>query len=348
MPSFDDLIARVRSAHELSAEDISVAARALVDPTVSETSKADFLRALALKGETAEEVAAFAKEFRARSIDPGLQDWAAESIDVVGTGGDHAGGFNVSTMVVLTLASMGVRVMKHGNRGITSKCGSADLFAALGVNLEAPPPKLRGAMEQLGFVFFFAPNYHPSFKIIGPVRKALAAEGQRTIFNILAPTINPGRPAQSLVGVFSRPWVRKLAAALDQIGVHAGIAAHGEIDAKGGIDEITTATPNHVRGFGRLRRVDETWSAAQYGFETSPFADLQGADLATNLALVDSILAGRAPRGLVDTIVLNTAIGLWIMGRTENVREGVAVSREHLLGGAVAKKIAATREFYAA
>jgi len=342
------LIARLRSAHELSPQEISVAARALVDPAVSEASKADFLRALALKGETAEEVAAFAKEFRARSIDPGLQDWAAESIDVVGTGGDHAGGFNVSTMVVFTLASMGVRVMKHGNRGITSKCGSADLFAALGVNLEAPPLKLRGAMEQLGFVFFFAPNYHPSFKVIGPVRKALAAEGQRTIFNILAPTINPGRPAQALVGVFSRPWVRKLAAALDQIGVHAGIAAHGEIDAKGGIDEVTTATPNHVHGFGRLRRVDETWTAAQYGFEVSPFTDLLGSDLATNLALVDSLLAGRAPRGLTDTIVLNAAIGLWIVGQTESVREGVSLAREHLLGGAVAKKIAATREFYAA
>jgi len=347
MRSFDDLIARARSAHELSPEEVSIAARALVDPAVSETSKADFLRALAVKGETAAEVAAFAKEFRHRSIDPGLQDWAAESIDVVGTGGDHAGGFNVSTLVVLTLASMGVSVMKHGNRGITSKCGSADLFAGLGVNLEATPEKLRGAMEQLGYVFFFAPAYHPSFKIIGPVRKALAAEGQRTIFNILAPTINPGRPAQSLVGVLSRPWVAKLASALDQLGVHAGITGHGEIDGQRGIDELTTATKNHVHGFGRLRRVEETWTGAQYGFENAPFTDLLGADLATNLALVDSILGGRGPRGLVDTIVFNAAIGLWIMGRTENVREGVPIAREHLLGGAVAKKIAATREFYA-
>jgi len=102
-----------------------------------------------------------------------------------------------------------------------------------------------------------------------------------------------------------------------------------------------------VHGFGRLRRVEETWTGAQYGFENAPFTDLLGADLVTNLALVDSILGGRGPRGLVDTIVFNAAIGLWIMGRTENVREGVPIAREHLLGGAVAKKIAATREFYA-
>lgn len=347
MSVFDDLISRAQASHELSAEEIAVAARSLVDPQVTESSKGDFLRALAVKGETAEEVAAFAKEFRQRSVDPGLQAWAAESIDVVGTGGDHAGGFNISTMVVFTLASMGVKVMKHGNRGITSKCGSADLFAALGVNLEAPPQKLRGAIEQLGFVFFFAPAYHPSFKIIGPVRKTLAAQGQRTIFNILAPTINPGRPAQALVGVFARSWVTKLAGALDQLGVHAGLAAHGAIDETRGIDELTTATPNHVRGFGRLRRVDEVWNGEQYGFERSPFSDLQGADLATNLSLVENILAGTAPRGLVDTIVLNAAAALWVMGRTDNVREGVPIAREHLLGGAVAQKLAATREFYA-
>src|SRR6185369_10971765 len=122
-------------------------------------------------------------------------------------------------------------------------------------NLEASPEKLRRALDELGFVFFFAPGYHPSFKHIGPVRKALAARGQRTVFNILGPLINPGRPAHVLLGVFSEAWVDKLASAMDALGVPAGLAAHGVIAPGRGIDELTTATMNRVRGFGRMRDV---------------------------------------------------------------------------------------------
>ena len=180
---------------------MEAAAAALAASEASDEVKGAFLLALAAKGETAAEVAAFATAFRARAINPGVEAWADQAIDIVGTGGDHAGGFNISSMVVLTLASAGVTVMKHGNRGITSKCGSADLLAALGVNLEAPPEVVRRALTELGFVFFFAPAYHPTFKNIGPVRKMLAARGQRTVFNILGPLINPGRPAHVLLGV---------------------------------------------------------------------------------------------------------------------------------------------------
>src|SRR5690606_36124599 len=125
--------------------------------------------------------------------------------------------------------SAGVTVMKHGNRGITSKCGSADLLAALGVKLDASPEQLRRALDELGFVFFFAPGFHPAFKHIAPVRKALAARGQRTVFNILGPLINPGRPAHVLLGVFASGWVPKLADALHALGAQAGLAAHGVI-----------------------------------------------------------------------------------------------------------------------
>ncbi len=185
------------------------AAEALASAEVGDEPKAAFLTALAVKGETAAEVAAFATEFRARAVNPGVEAWAAEAIDVVGTGGDHAGGFNISSLVVLTLASAGVTVMKHGNRGITSNCGSADLLAALGVNLEATPAQARAALGALGFAFFFAPAYHPAFRQIGPARKILAARGQRTIFNILGPLVNPGRPAFILLGTsMPRPGCR--------------------------------------------------------------------------------------------------------------------------------------------
>src|SRR6185295_16546542 len=123
-------------------------------------------------------------------------------------------------------------------------------------NLEAPPEKLRRALDELGFVFFFAPGYHPAFKHIVPVRKALAARGQRTIFNILGPLINPGRPAHVLLGVFSEAWVPRMADALGELGAGAGLAVHGRIGPDRGIDELTTATSNRVRGFGRLSAID--------------------------------------------------------------------------------------------
>jgi anthranilate phosphoribosyltransferase len=348
MPSLAELTSQLEAARDLSAADVTVAATALAGTEESEEQKGAFLSALATKGETADEVAAFARAFREMAVNPGVEKWADRAIDIVGTGGDHAGGFNISSLVVLVLACAGVPVMKHGNRGVTSKCGSADLLSALGVKLDAPPDKLRRALDELGFVFFFAPGYHPAFKHIVPVRKALAARGQRTVFNILGPLINPGRPAQVLLGVFAQSWVPRLAQALDALGVGAGLAAHGVIDAQRGIDELTTATTNRVRGFGRLRDVDAEWTAAEFGLEPAPFAELQGGDVTANVEITHALLAGRGPRGLADTVALNAAVAMWIVGKTANVREGVAVARELLLGGAVAKKIEATREFYAA
>lgn len=346
MPALADLTTRLVARQDLSTDDVAAASVALASADVADEAKIAFLSALGDKGETAAEVAAFAQSFRAWALDPGVGKWSAQAIDIVGTGGDHAGGFNISSLVVLTLATLGVPVMKHGNRGITSKCGSADLLAALGMQLDAPPAKHQAALEQLGYTFFFAPGFHPAFKHIAPVRKALAAQGRRSVFNILGPLINPGRPAHVLLGVFAEAWVPRLAEVLERLGTSAGLAAHGQIGPEQGIDELTTATPNRVRGFGRLRSIDGIWHGNEHGFASSSFDDLRGGDLATNLALVDAVLAGRGPVGLVDTIVLNTAVALWITGRTASIAEGIAPAREALLGGGVRAKIAATREFF--
>jgi anthranilate phosphoribosyltransferase len=346
MTQLADLTNQLRHGADLQPADVELAAAALAGTTDSDETKGEFLSALSRKGETAAELAAFAEAFRQRAINPGVEEWSAGAIDIVGTGGDHAGGFNISSMVVLVLASAGVPVMKHGNRGITSKCGSADLLSALGVTLDAPPAKLQRALNELGYVFFFAPAYHPTFKHVVPVRKALAALGQRTVFNILGPLINPGRPAHVLLGTFSAASVPKLAAALETLGAKAGLTVHGVIDGERGIDELTTATANRVRGFGTRREVDGDWLAADFGLERSPFSHLTGGDLAANLAIVEALLAGRGPAGLVDTIALNAAVAMWIVGRTSSVREGLEPARQLLLGGAVKNKIAATREFY--
>jgi anthranilate phosphoribosyltransferase len=347
MPNLAELTAQLAAGRDLEPLQVETAAGDLAAAEGEMAAKEAFLTALSRKGETAAEVAAFATAFRNRALNPGVEAWSARAIDIVGTGGDHAGGFNVSSLVVLVLASAGIPVMKHGNRGITSKCGSADLMGALGVNHDASVEKARGALEQLGFAFFFAPNFHPAFKHIVPVRKSLAARGQRTVFNILGPLINPGRPAHTLLGSFSPAWVPKLAGALEALGARAGLAAHGVIAIDRGIDELTTATVNRVRGFGSLRDLDTDWRAGDFGLEASPFEHLAGGDLATNVAIVDALLAGRGPVGLVDTIILNAAVALWIVGRVPSIRDGLAPARELLLGGAVKQKIAATREYFA-
>lgn len=346
MSSLASLSAQAAAGRDLSAAEVALAAAALAGTEETDATKAGFLTALADKGETPAEVAAFAEAFRQRAVDPGVGEWSARAIDIVGTGGDHSGGFNISSVVTLVLACAGVPVMKHGNRGITSKCGSADLLAALGVNLEAPPEKMRAALTELGFVFFFAPAYHPAFRHIAPVRKALAAQGRRTVFNILGPLINPGRPAHVLLGTFSAGAVPTLAGALEVLGARAGLAAHGVIGDGRGIDELTTATVNRVRGFGARREVDGEWVAEDFGLARAPFSDLVGGDVAANTALVEALLEGTAPRGLEDTIALNAAVGMWITGRAGSVREGVGAARDLLRGGAVKARIAATREFF--
>jgi anthranilate phosphoribosyltransferase len=334
------------AGRNLTPQEARGAAATLASEEASDETKAAFLSALSRKGETSAELAAFASFFQALVVEPGMAEWAPRAVDIVGTGGDHAGGFNVSSMVTLVVACTGVPVMKHGNRGITSKCGSADLFAALGVNLDAPPEKLREAMGVLGYAFFFAPCWHPAFRRIAPVRKQLAARGERTIFNILGPLLNPGRPANIVLGAASPALAEKLADALEALGTPSGLAVHGIISPGRGIDELTSATRNIVRGVGRLRSVREEWAPDSFGLPESPFTDIAGGDVAANLATANELAGGGGPRGLSDTIALNSAVALWVAGARPDVRSSIGEARELLLGGAVRRKISDTRDFY--
>jgi anthranilate phosphoribosyltransferase len=346
MADLSSLTRSLGAGRALAADEVAAAAAALAAEGPADEVKAAFLSALTRKGETAAEIAGFARAFRGLALDPGTAAWSARAVDIVGTGGDHAGGFNVSTVVTLVVASAGVPVMKHGNRGITSKCGSADLFEALGFRLDAAPEKMRAALTDLGFTFFFAPAWHPAFRRIGPVRKALAARGERTVFNILGPFLNPGRPAHILLGAASPALVEKLAEALDLVGTPLGLAVHGVIGPGRGIDELTTATRNVFRGAGRLRSLSGEYAAEDFGLNTAPFSDILGGDLETNLALARALAGGGGPPGLADTIALNSAVVLWMVGARPSVREGIGDARELLLGGAVAAKMAALRDFF--
>jgi anthranilate phosphoribosyltransferase len=340
------LAARLREGRDLTDAEAGSAAAALASEGPSDEAKADFLSALAKKGETVSEIVSFARAFRALARDPGVSGFSGKAVDIVGTGGDHSGGFNISSVVTLVVACAGVPVMKHGNRGITSKCGSADLFAGFGVDLEAPAEKLKEALASLGYAFFFAPSWHPAFKRVGPARKILAARGERSVFNILGPLVNPGRPAHVLLGAASPVLVEKLAEALHALETRAGLVVHGVISPGRGIDELTTATANVVRGAGRLRQLSAEWTPESLGLPRSPFSDIAGGDVAENLAIVDKLAAGGGPRGLADTVALNGAAALWLAGARPDVRGAVAEARDLLLGGAVRQKIAQTRDFY--
>jgi anthranilate phosphoribosyltransferase len=244
----EDLIASLKAGTHLDDAQIAEAAAQLVDAAVTAADKAHFLRALAHKGETPAEIAMFVKEFLKLAVDPGLDraKLPGPMLDVVGTGGDQLHLFNVSSTAMFILAAGGVCVTKHGNRGITSKAGGADVLEALGIKIDLPKEKVVAGIESIGLGFFFAPLYHPTFKAVAEARKMLAAEGQRSIFNILGPLLNPGRPDYQLIGVFDPQLTRAFGEILVQLGRKGAWVVHGSAGAGQGMDELSTLGVNEV------------------------------------------------------------------------------------------------------
>ncbi len=348
-PILTPLTDKLRSRTALGPGEAADAARRLADPGVADEARKDFLRALNAKGETAAEVAEFASVFRELSRRPPVEAFAASAIDIVGTGGDNAHSFNVSTTTAVIVAAAGVPVMKHGGRSISSKSGSADFLERLGVNLHADDATHARALAENNFTFFFAPDFHPAFKSVGPARKALAEEKRKSVFNLLGPLINPGRPDHMLLGVFAESWVAPLAETLERLGVRRALVVHGSAPADGIVlDELSVCGPCRVKGVGELRAVDGEWLPSDFGLEHASFCDLRGGDPAENFAMLQSLLAGRATRGLRDSVLFNAGTALWVAGRTPGVREGITLAGDLLDSGAVAELLRRIRAFYAA
>lgn len=344
-PQLQDAIASVSEGNDLTRETAEAVARSLADASVSHDAKKAILVGLAEKGETAEEVAAFASVFQGLASDPGLSGIEG-AIDVVGTGGDRSGSFNISTASAIILAASGVPVVKHGNRSVTSKCGSADFLEAIGINLEAPTELRQQSFDALNFVFLFAPAFHPAFKEVVPIRKELAAEGKRTIFNLLGPMINPGRPEYLLMGVFSASWVNPLSEALGSLGMKSGIVVNSAIGEGGVMDELTCAGSNRVCGFGNLKSLNGTLKASDAGLAPCSFDDLKGGDVAKNLEIFHSLLDGSAPEGLTNTVCMNVGAALWITNRAEDLKTGAAKAGEILKSGVVVEWLERVKTIY--
>jgi len=346
MDALNELARQAASGHALTSDQAREAADRLASAQASDDAKARFLEALAAKGETGEEVAALAARFRELARDPGLDAWRAEAIDVCGTGGDRTGTFNISTASMFVLAAGGVKVFKHGNRSVTSRCGSSNLLEALGVGLTADAAVLARSMEELGFCFMFAPAFHPAFKAVAPVRQRLAAEGKRTVFNLLGPLINPARPARQLLGAYSGRIVPLLAEALRGLGLEAVLVVHCDLGPKGGMDELSVAGDNAMAGFGPFAFDPAKSRAPDFGLPEGPVEALRGGDVERNLALLDDLLEGRAPQALEDTVCLNAGAAFCLAGKTRSIENGIELARERLLGGATRQRIEQTKDFY--
>ena len=334
-----DLTAKLQAGEELDQQDIRLATEALLDENVDHHEKADFLTALSNRGESVEEIAGFADEFLKRAVDPKIdpQKVVFPVLDVCGTGGDKLDLFNVSTTAVFVLAGAGVAVVKHGNRGITSKSGGADVLEALGIDIELPPEHFERCVSEVGAGFLFAPRYHPAFKAVAPVRKLLAERGQRTMFNLLGPLLNPARPDFQLIGVFDSRVGKDFAGILARLGRKKAWAVHGKTESGAGMDELSTLGENQIWSTDPEDPVDSLFHPDQFQFAEASIEDLKGGDASENAEILKNILSGKLVGAKRDLVVLNAAAGLVVTGRVASIPEGIALANETIDSGAAEK-----------
>jgi anthranilate phosphoribosyltransferase len=340
---FRSLLSHLQHGLSLLPVHISEATELLLDASAEATQKAEFLAALNAKGETPQEIAGFVQEFLGRAVSPGLDGLALPGpvLDVVGTGGDKLNLFNVSTTAVFILAAGGVCVVKHGNRGITGKCGGADVLEALGVKIDLPPERLAETVQSVGAGFLFAPLYHPAFKAVMEARKLLAAQGRRSIFNLLGPLLNPARPAHQLIGVFDPKLLATFAEILTLLGRKSAWVVHGSTADGRGMDELSTLGSNAVAQVEGKSITHGELMAADYGFTAGSLEELVGGDAQENADILEGVLTGLIKGGRRDMAVLNAAAGFVITGKAKDLHAGKTLAEAVLDSGAAHVKLRA-------
>jgi len=326
---FAALIEKLQRHQDLSREEAAEAMETIMDGRAQPAQIAGFLIGLSMKGERPTEIVGLAQTMRGRATR--LSRTHAPVFDTCGTGGDRAHTFNVSTLAALVLAACGVRVAKHGNRSVSSQCGSADLFEALGVRIAAEPEIVQRCLEQAGIAFFFAPTFHPSMRHAGPTRKEL---GVRTAFNLLGPLTNPAGASRQLVGV-PRPELTELVArSLALLGSERAWVVHGA----DGLDEISTTGYTKVSEC-RDGKVNTFYvHPADFGLAKSASAELRGGDAAANAAIARRVLEGETG-ATRDIVLLNAAAALIASSRASDFSEGVRLAAEAIDSGAAMNRL---------
>jgi len=338
----DALIHHLEEKQELTPREVAVAAALLLDYAVADAKKARLLEALAVKGETPEEIAGFVEAFLEHAVDPQLEQLELEgpTLDVCGTGGDQLDMFNVSTTAMFVAAAAGAVMVKHGNRGITSKSGGADVLEALGIRIDLPPDGFRRCLEQAGVGFMFAPHYHPSFRAVAGVRKTLAGRGVRTIFNLIGPLLNPAKPQCQLVGVFAREWCPVFAEILQRLGRDSAWVVHGTTGDGRSVDEVSLMGSTRICKSGLYQDIaDEEVRPRDFGMKHAEVEDLCGGDAATNAAILEAILGGGDTGPKRDMVLINAGAALACAGLADNLEQGIEIAREMILSGAAMERL---------
>jgi len=343
------LIERLKAGADLSPDDVSYAVAVLLSEDASDEMKAQFLKALHQKGESADEIAGFVRQLTERAVDPGLEleKLPGPAIDVCGTGGDGFDLFNVSTASMFVLAAGGAVVLKHGNRAVTSRCGSADVLEALGVEINLLPEDLRECVERHGLAFIFARQYHPAFRALADMRVRLAQQNQRTIFNLLGPLLNPARPSRQLIGVFSPRLTNLFAQVLQQLGRERAWIVHGLTDEGKGIDDISIAGATTIAELTGNKITSAVLDVSWLGVPRATISELRGGDSRENAATVEGIFAGKIAGPKCDMVIANAGGGFVVAGLAGDLKEGIQLAREQIESGAALKKLRDLQNFRA-
>ena len=326
-----EAIVKIVSKEDLTYEEAYTVMNEIMSGATTPTQNAAFLAALSTKSaraETTDEIAGCAAAMREKATRVEAGD---DLFEIVGTGGDNAHSFNISTTSALVAAAGGMRVAKHGNRAASSKSGTADCLEALGVNIDQSPEKCRQLLDEAGMCFFFAQKYHTSMKYVGAIRKEL---GFRTVFNILGPLTNPGHPSMQLLGVYDEYLVQPLAQVLMNLGVKRGMVVYGQDK----LDEISLSAPTTVCEFKDGWMKNYVIKPEQFGLKRCEKQDLVGGSPAENAAITRAILAGeKGPKR--DAVLMNAGAALYIGGKAESLADGIRLAGELIDSGKAAKTL---------
>jgi len=335
----------IESRETLSLEEATALMSAILAGEASEIEVAGLLGALAGRGETAAEIAGFALAMRSQAKTLPLTDSEREAlVDTCGTGGDASGSFNISTAAALVAAAAGAKVAKHGNRAITSKCGSADVLAAMGIPTELSPEAAVDALRFHGFCFLLAPSHHPAMKAVMPVRRAL---GVRTVLHVLGPLLNPAGARRQVMGVYQARLVPLVAEAMTMLGTKHAYVVHGDGATGHGQDELALSGPSlyaEVRaGESKTTFVEGALFPESFGLQQAPLEALAGGDAEANAAILRSVFAGETgPRR--DIVLLNAAAVLVTAGIAQDIPQGIQHAAEAIDSGSATKLIVSLRE----
>ena len=328
MEQFKSLIAKAATGTPLTRDEAALAFDQIMSGDATPSQIGGFLMALRVRGETVDEITGAVATMRAKMVPVSAP---ADAVDVVGTGGDGSHSFNISTCAALIVAGAGVPVAKHGNRGLSSRSGTADCLMALGVNVDLSPEAIARCIAEAGIGFMFAPSHHPAMKFVGPTRVEL---GTRTIFNLLGPLSNPAGVKRQMVGVFAGQWVQPLAQVLANLGSTRAWVVHGS----DGLDEITGTGPSSVAELNNGTVTTFTVSPEDVGLTPCSPDDLKGGDAAHNAAALRAVLTG-ACNAYRDVAALNAAASLVVAGKAATLPEGFALAQHSIDSGAASARL---------